>query len=123
MNDDVLIHCPCQRCDAERSRLRSAAETDAMYDLAVRAQLLAAQVAELERWKAEAILVIVDWEWVWDALRCPGEYGKSKAAAALAAVNRMNERGDALAEEADRVFIASANRRRLNVAIDDWYTR
>lgn len=50
-------------------------------------------IANLQRWKEEATIVIKQWEQVWDALGQPGNLGGIKAAAALAEVQRMGHGG------------------------------
>lgn len=44
------------------------------------------EIARLERWKAEAIEVLTEWDKVHDALGQPGRLGGSKATASLSAV-------------------------------------
>lgn len=39
------------------------------------------ELARLRQWKAEAIMVLDQWELVWEAAGCPGELGESKAVA------------------------------------------
>lgn len=45
--------------------------------------------SRLRRWKAEAMEVLGDWDKVFEALGSPGQIGASKAASALAAVQRL----------------------------------
>lgn len=51
-----------------------------------------AENERLARWKAEAATVLSTWEAVWEALGKPGALGDSKAAAALAEVERLRAR-------------------------------
>ena len=49
----------------------------------------AARIKSLEGWKAEALLVLGEWDDVFIALDEPGELGDSKAAGALEAVREL----------------------------------
>ena len=48
---------------------------------------LANEIIDLRRWKAEATVVLSEWDQVWEAAGRPGQLGESKAAA----VRRMFE--------------------------------
>ena len=39
------------------------------------------ELEDLRRWKAEAMIVLAEWETVWLAAGCPGPLGSSKARA------------------------------------------
>lgn len=49
----------------------------------------AARITELERWKAEALVVLGQWDEVWEALGRPGPLGSSKAVEALTEAHRL----------------------------------
>lgn len=44
------------------------------------------EIDNLRRWKAEAEVVIEEWDQLWEEVGCPGELGKTKAAGLLAAL-------------------------------------
>lgn len=48
-----------------------------------------AELAQLRRWKAEAIDVIAQWETAWEAAGRPGRLGESKAAATAREIKRL----------------------------------
>lgn len=50
---------------------------------------LRAERDRLAAWKREAIMVLTEWEAVFQALGAPGRLGESKAAASLAAIRRL----------------------------------
>lgn len=49
----------------------------------------ATRITELERWKAEALVVLGQWDEVWEALGRPGPLGSSKAVEALTEAHRL----------------------------------
>lgn len=49
----------------------------------------AARITGLERWKAEALVVLGQWDEVWEALGRPGPLGSSKAVEALTEAHRL----------------------------------
>ena len=53
------------------------------------AEAQAARITELERWKAEALVVLGQWDEVWEALGRPGPLGSSKAVEALTEAHRL----------------------------------
>ena len=53
------------------------------------AEAQATRITELERWKAEALVVLGQWDEVWEALGRPGPLGSSKAVEALTEAHRL----------------------------------
>lgn len=65
------------------------------------------EVMRLRWWKAEAVVVLNEWDRVWDALGRPGRPGTSKAAACEAEVKRLRIVQDSLLEQLSRLGGAS----------------
>ena len=61
-------------------------EVDRENDAIILTPCVECEAARLRAWKAEAILVLAEWEQVWEALGCPGRLGESKAMAVLRVV-------------------------------------
>ena len=59
-------------------------------ELRERAEQAERQVRELERWKAEGMVVLAEWDRVWEALGRPGRLGESKALSVLAALSGVS---------------------------------
>lgn len=55
---------------------------------------LRADIAHLRQWKAEAIVVLSEWDDVWKAAGCPGPLGGSKAAAVRDQLDRLRDEID-----------------------------
>jgi len=53
---------------------------------------LVEQNKRLKRWKREALIVLDEWEAVWEAAGRPGPLGKSKAANVLAELERLKSK-------------------------------
>lgn len=53
--------------------------------------LLVKENNRLNRWKSEAIVVLGDWEEVWEAAGRPGPLGRSKAKNVLDEIKRLKE--------------------------------
>lgn len=71
--------------------VRSSKSADAAFIAAAPTLVadLLAVIDRLERWKAEGMTVLGDWERVYEAAGSPGTLGESKAAAVLALVQRL----------------------------------
>ena len=59
---------------------------------------LRAETADLRGWKDSAMAVLADWDRVFDALGQPGPLGRSKAANALAELDRLSAENERLRE-------------------------
>ena len=62
---------------------------EGMFKAADALEAQAARNTELERWKAEALVVLGQWDEVWEALGRPGPLGSSKAVEALTEAHRL----------------------------------
>lgn len=48
------------------------------------------EIEQLRRWKGEALIVLEDWEKVWEAAGRPGAWGSSKAVSTREHVERIS---------------------------------
>ena len=92
MSDSAEGYCPCAFACHTASNPCSLScafhHEDRWLEDAAR---LAAHVAELERWKQEAIVVLGEWDEVHIALGKPGRLGESKALASAARVAELRD--------------------------------
>lgn len=54
-----------------------------LFDMHRALKLVLDEIDFLRRWRAEAVVVLDEWDRVWDAAGRPGQPGRSKAAAVL----------------------------------------
>lgn len=66
----------------------------------------ATEIERLEKWKAEAMEVLPQWDEVWEALGKPGVLGGSKAAASKAEVEKLQGLLEAVADDCGEEYLA-----------------
>ena len=89
-SEDCWYSCPESEegcCDDSRTGCDCHAPT--MWAAADALEAQATRITELERWKAEALVVLGQWDEVWEALGRPGPLGSSKAVEALTEAHRL----------------------------------
>lgn len=78
-----------------------AAESLANGRLMHAAPVLLKQCQVLDRWKAEALIVIAEWEGTWDAIGRPVALGQSKASTVVARVRKLESENAKLAQQVE----------------------
>lgn len=74
----------------EDKRAKDSAVADVMREMALPWFKRAAdRIEELERWKAEALTVLAEWENVWEMAGKPGPLGSSKALSTMHEIERL----------------------------------
>jgi hypothetical protein len=99
---DVLRTVDLSWIAQEIGELADAQLIAAAPDLAKTVMALTAENERLERWKAEALTVLKQWNDVWVALGHPGKLGDLLSAASVAEIERLRASNDFLADDHDQ---------------------